>query len=216
MYIIKMEIDRQLNTVARETVYQGEIDVHTLCFILPKIYGNQTIADCSVLMRALLPDGTRCARELTASKKAYEDNYLIYSTKFDSSLTRLAGEVKLWLSIISTKDNLVLRSDKAFINIAPAKDGIDWLPEDVNPIGIIESQIAELKAGKADGIGYDDESESIFLTADGNVIGSDLSASSFIGDNLSVLSALNDAGLVAPIADTDGTVLTDGSNVYIY
>lgn len=34
--------------------------------------------------------------------------------------------------------------------------------------------------------------------------------------NAAVLSALNDAGLVSPIADADGAVLTDGSNVYIY
>lgn len=34
--------------------------------------------------------------------------------------------------------------------------------------------------------------------------------------NAAVLSALNDAGLVAPIANADGAVLTDGDSVYIY
>lgn len=75
MYVIKMNDDKSLETTVEATIYQNEKNADTLVFLLPRLYEEVNLADCIVLLRYLLPDGTGKSEELEMSPVPYNQNY---------------------------------------------------------------------------------------------------------------------------------------------
>lgn len=212
MNIFKMTDNKSLITTAHNTIYQSEDNVHALRFILPTMYGNHNLSDCSILLRMLLPNGTGRAQEITASKQVYNDNYLIYSLKLSSCLTHCAGEIKVWLSIISADGKTLLRTGTATIDIVPVKDIVDCLPEDDrSTLDSIEAKIAKLEAEKADNISYDDENGSITLTAQGSAIGDKFNVDAWNDDGFIDFDRALDAEISGGYANEQKEVSAGGS-----
>lgn len=172
MYAIKMNEDKSLVTTIQSTIYQNEKNADTLVFLLPKYYEEENLADCAVLLRYLLPDGTGKSEKLKIEPEPYNDNYYRYRLSITSTLTETVGTVELWLEIINMYDNLVLKSGTVFIKITPSKDITDYLSsKDLNQLDHLAAQIESLKFGKADGLSYDNETCQLQLTSNGTPIG---------------------------------------------
>lgn len=173
MHVIKMERDKSLVTTIHATIYQGEKNADTLVFLIPKYYENSNIADCSLLLRYILPgnSGGR-SEELMLEPIPYNDEYYRYHLSVDTKLTAEPGEITLWLSAIDLEDNLVLKSGETTIEVEPAKDIADYLtPEDMDQLDALEAKVRLLEKTKADNMLFDSQSSSIQLYADGAPIG---------------------------------------------
>lgn len=179
MYAIKMNDDKSLATTVQATIYQNEKGADTLVFLLPKYYEEENLADCTVLLRYILPNGIGKSEELEVEPEPYNSRYYRYHLKITSTLTETAGEIEVWLSIINMYDNLVLKSGETIIQITPAKDITDYLAsEDLNQLDRLAAQVKELELNKADGISYDNKTRILQLTSGNAMIGNKVSVPS--------------------------------------
>lgn len=172
MYVIKMDENRTLVTTVHEPIYQGDSNSVTIQFILPKLYGNVSISDCSVLLRYILPNGFKKTNEISLSSNQYNEDYLSYSLTLDSSFTDIAGDIECWISIISLNDNLVLKTGSAFIDVTPQKDPERFLSnKDRELISDVTDRVSKLEREKADNLAYDSATKNLHLTSGGVTVG---------------------------------------------
>ncbi|MCM1224804.1 MAG: hypothetical protein NC548_61180 [Lachnospiraceae bacterium] len=172
MYVIKMNDDKSLETTVETTIYQNEKNADTLVFLLPRLYEEVNLADCVVLLRYLLPDGTGKSEELEMALIPYNQNYYRYNLKMNTRLTAEAGTIELWLCALSLYDDVVLKTGTATIEVTPVKEIMDYLaPEDLNQLDRLTLKVKHLEQKKADNIAVNEEGNTIQLTANGTLIG---------------------------------------------
>lgn len=172
MYAIKMNDDKSLITTIKATIYQHEKNTDTLVFLLPQTYEQIDIANCTTLIRYILPNGVGKSEELEMDPEPYK-TYYKYRLKVTSSLTNVAGKIELWLSAIDLQDNLVFKSGTVNIEILPSKDISDYFSdEDMDQLDKLNTKIAMLEQSKADSIVYNGDEKQLQLTANGSLIGS--------------------------------------------
>lgn len=172
MYAIKMNDDKSLITTIKATIYQHEKNADTLVFLLPQTYEQIDLANCTTLIRYILPNGVGKSEELEMDPEPYK-TYYKYRLKITSSLTNVAGKIELWLSSIDLQDNLVFRSGAVNIEILPSKDISDYFSdEDMDQLDKLNTKIAMLEQNKADSIVYNGDEKQLQLTANGALIGS--------------------------------------------
>lgn len=172
MYVIKMNGDKTLQTTIYANIYQGEKNADMLVFLIPKLYGNQNVADCELLMRYILPSGYGCSEALELALEPYNDNYYRYNLQINSKLTELAGDIELWLSAVSLHDNIIFKTDSLTLPIQPAKDIEDYLsPEHRDQLNKLSAKVSKLESEKADNIFYDEDEQYLQLLANGDPVG---------------------------------------------
>ena len=100
MYAIKMEDTKELITTIHGTIYQNEKNADTLVFLLPRVYDETDMADCTVLMRYVLPSGSGRSEEIEMDPVPYSDEYYRYRLKLTTKFTSEFGTVMLWLTAL--------------------------------------------------------------------------------------------------------------------
>lgn len=175
MYVIKMNSDKTLQTTIHSNIYQGESNSDTLVFLVPKLYGNQNLAECDLLLRYILPSGYGKSEALEIDLEPYNADYYRYNLKFETKLTEIAGDIELWLTAVSISDNIVFKTGSAYLTILPAKDIADYLdPESRDQLDKLSAKVSKLESEKADNIFYDEKEKFIQLSATGKPIGDKL------------------------------------------
>ena len=91
MYI-KMNDDKSLIITVKTTIYRGEGNADMITFLIPKNYNGINIADCSVLMRYVEPDGNGKSEALRLVPEMYK-NYYQFSTVVDTGITKEVGDI---------------------------------------------------------------------------------------------------------------------------
>lgn len=175
MYAIKMNADKTLQTTIHANIYQGEKNADTLVFLVPKLYGNQNVSECDLLMRYILPSGYGRSEALELALEPYNSDYYRYNLKLTTKLTELAGDIEIWLSAISLNDNVVFKTDSVEVTILPSKDITDYLnPESRDQLDMLSAKVSKLESEKADNIFYDEKEKYIQLSSTGKPIGDKL------------------------------------------
>ena len=64
MYAIKMNDDKSLTTTIKSTIYQYEKNADTLVFLVPMSYEDINLANCTMLLRYIAPNGIGKSEEL--------------------------------------------------------------------------------------------------------------------------------------------------------
>jgi len=95
LYAIKMNNDKSLVTTVHAMIYQNECNADTLVFVIPKTYDNIEMANCSMLMRYILPDGVGKSEEIEMDPIPYNSEYYVYRLKAGSRFTKIAGKIEL-------------------------------------------------------------------------------------------------------------------------
>lgn len=184
MYVIKMNADKTLQTTIHANIYQGEKNADMLVFLIPKLYGNQNVADCDLLMRYILPSGYGRSEALELALEPYNSNYYRYDLKLDTKLTELAGDIEIWLSAISLNDNVVFKTGSVELTILPSKDITDYLnPKSRDQLDKLSEKVSKLESEKADNIFYDENGDYLQLSSNGSAIGNKVDMSKVKGDD---------------------------------
>lgn len=184
MYVIKMNADKSLQTTIHANIYQGEKNADTLVFLIPKLYGNQNVANCDLLMRYILPSGYGRSEALELALEPYNSDYYRYDLKLDTKLTEFAGDIEIWLSAISLNDNVVFKTGSVELSILPSKDIADYLdPKSRDQLDKLSEKVSKLEVEKADNIFYDEEDNYLQLSSNGSAIGNKIDMSKVKGDD---------------------------------
>lgn len=172
MYAIKMENDKSLTTTIHSTIYQGERDADTLVLVIPKQYEDQNLADCTILLRYILPDNTGHSEELEMYPIPHNKEYNQYRLGVGSEFTAHPGRITLWLTAVDFNDNVVLHTGEAIVEITPHKVIEDYLPpERVNQLDKIMLQLKNISDGGANGLSYDEAAKTVQLLYNGAPLG---------------------------------------------
>lgn len=170
MYI-KMNDDKTLVITVPTTIYRGEKNADLITFLVPAEYEGKLVADCSVVMRYILPGGAGHSDALVYRPEMYK-NYLQYSTPVNTRLTAETGVITLWLTGFDMDDNVVFKTGEVPVQIVASKDITAYLPpEDADQLDKLSAQIAALERTKADNLTFHAEDKTIQLVADGAEIG---------------------------------------------
>lgn len=172
MYAIKMRSDKELETTVHCTIYQGEKNSDALVFLVPREYNGYNIAECTMLLRYILPDGTGRSEKLDMYPLPYNDDYYKFQLSVDSRFTECPGDIELWLSALNFTDEIILKSGTTEVSVTGSKNIVNYLPpEDLDQLDRMAAQIDRLEKNKADNLLYDSEQMALQLTSNGDLIG---------------------------------------------
>lgn len=172
MYVIKMDEAKVLVTTIYASIYEGEKNADVLVFLLPKTNGQVDLANASMFLRYVSPDGVGHSEALDMYPLPYSDTYYQYRLSIGSKLTSQAGTVELWLTAMDTKDDVIMKTSALMLEIKPAKSIEPYLPsESKDQLEQMEGRIAQLAKEKADNLVYDSETRRLQLTAENALIG---------------------------------------------
>lgn len=172
MYAIKLTEDKVLETTVFSTIYRGEKDADVLVFLIPKTYGEVSLANCTVLLRYILPNGTGVSEKLAMYPLPYNKEYYQFKLGVDSRFTDKAGDIELWLTVIDMADEVVLKTGSTVVTITPCKEIDDYLPpSSLGQLDQMALKLEKMQKSKADSLTYDKERRALQLTADGVEIG---------------------------------------------
>ena len=172
MYVINMESDKTLVTTVHATIYQGDTNADVMTFLVPLEYDGTSIADCAMLLRYILPDGSGVSEELEMYPLPYSTSYYQYKLPIGSRLTAKAGDIELWLTAMDTAESVLFRTSSATVTISKAKNIEDYMSDgERDQLTKLASRIDALQKGKADSLSYDSSTRKLNLTAQGAAIG---------------------------------------------
>ena len=173
MYAIKMNSDKTLVTTVHATIYQHEKNADTLIFIVPRYYEGTNLADCSLMLKYILPDGSGKSEELEMDPIPYNKDYYRYHLKVNTRFTAVPGEIVLWLSAMNVYDNVILKSSETEVEITPSKNISDYMnTEDMDQLDKLTITVARLESEKADDLLYSEVKDE-----DGNITEANLQLS---------------------------------------
>lgn len=218
MYVILICDDNSLMTTKRERIMQRSKLVDELQFLVPQFYKEQDMSEYTVQLEYILPCSKKyCTEILELSDEKYED-HLKYTLPFDTKLTSEAGEIEIQLTFVKAELNedgkgiqRVRKTSATRINIIPISAWSDIIPD--SALSAIDERLIKLDAqmrglndymdvldnNQVDNLVYDDESDTLQLTAKG--IG--------VGDKVSVKEMLDDGTPVVDLNSSSGGSSTD-------
>lgn len=217
MYVILVNDDDTLYGSHKERIMQRSKLVDDLVFVVPQIYRKKhDMANATVMMEYLLPASKRYKTEfLVLSDERYKDCFLQYKLPIDTAITSESGSVELQLTFayVELDENgkgiqRVRKTSPTVIEIVPISAWADIIPDEVlSPLDQrILKQDAQIRAladlanilndNQVDNLVYDENSDTLHLSAKGVRV----------GDKVSVKDMMDDG---IPIVDLDSN---DGSN----
>jgi hypothetical protein len=190
MYTILVTDSNELVTTMKERIMQRSKLVDNLHFLVSPTYKGHDMSNFTVMMEYITPVGREYKTELLTKSDALYKDMLEYRVPFDTCLTKEPGKVEVQLTF--TKVTLdadggskqqVRKTSPATITIVPISAWSDIVPD--SALSALDQRLVMLDAyagqladlgqymfeNKADNIMYDEESQYIQLTANGEPIG---------------------------------------------
>lgn len=192
MYTILVNSDNSLLVTNKETIMQRSKMVDKLVFMVEQSYNEiSDLANSTVLLEYLRPVSKKYETEiLTLSNERYKDQYIQYFLPFDTNFTAEAGDLEIQLTFVQTEIDTngnsiqrVRKTKTTNIHITPISAWSDIIPD--SALSAIDQRLIKIDAQiramdemnqiamdeKADGIIYNNETNELQLTSNGEVIG---------------------------------------------
>lgn len=208
MYVILVNNDDTLYGSHKERIMQRSKLVDTLCFIVEPIYRNtHDMTNASVVLEYVLPISRKYDTiNLVLSEERYGDGYLQYKLPFDTNLTSEAGKVELQLTFAYVELDVngksiqrVRKTSPTIIEIIPITAWSDIIPD--SALSALDQRIlkqdAQIRAladlantldnNQVDNLVYDNNAETLQLSAKGVGIGNKISVRDMIDDGIPVV-----------------------------
>ena len=172
MYAIKMETDHSLTTTVHSTIYQGDKNADTLVFVVPRTVDEVNMADCTLLLRYILPNGAGHSEELAMYPIPHNRDYLQFRLGVASRFTEQPGNIELWLTAVDFNDDVVFRTGTAQVEIAQHIRIENYMPpESLDQLDKLSAKVTALEKGRVNNLKYDEENDTLQLVADGIPVG---------------------------------------------
>ncbi len=226
MYTILVCEDNSLYGSHKERIMQRSKLVNSMSFIVDPIYKGIDMTNASVVLEYLLPISKKYETEyLTLSDERYNDCFLQYKLPFDTKITSEHGSVELQLTFayadLDENGNGVQRVRKTSattIEIIPISAWSDIIPD--NALSALDQRIIKLDAQMrglndyveaiegnvniVDNLVYNDEEETLQLSAKGVGVGDKVSVKDMLDEGSPVVD-LNSKPENKPDNDDEST-----------
>ena len=214
MYFVVMQEDRSLIATKTVPIYQRETNVVTLCFLIPPTITENgsrcNVAEYLCVLKMKTPDGKILTRLLTANEEPYKDR-LRFETPVTADMTAVAGQITTYLTFLKVSENEsglqkehVFHSGNVNITVNPKEEFV-FIPDKSlqafdqlmlqtqAKLDKLEDIAESIETQKADNIVLNPETNEIYLTSNGEIIGNKITV-----DELSdvIVDATMDEGLV--------------------
>mgnify|MGYP001055722476 CR=1 FL=1 len=220
MYVILVNDDNTLYGSHKEKIIQREKLFNKMCFLVAPYYNGYDMSQCTVTLRYLLPISREFRTETLALSEDKYEEYLKYVLPINTDLSKEHGDIEMNLTftMLDTDDdgNIVQRVRKTtngIITITPIPNWDSVIPDaslmaldqrilkQDAQIKALESLASALDTNQVDNLVYDDESDTLQLTARGIGVGDKVSVKEMLDDGTPVVD-LN-SGFGGSGADTD-------------
>lgn len=167
--------EKELITTVRGTIYQNEKRADTLVFLIPQKYEDRDMADCTMLLRYVLPSGSGRSEEIEMDPEPYDDSYYRYRLKLSTRFTSEDGTITLWLTAVGLDNQVVLETGEASVTVRQRKNIDDYLSDkDKSKIEQLDEKVSQLQKDKADGLTYDKETRKLQLLSGDVTVGNEV------------------------------------------
>lgn len=212
-YTILVCDDNSLYGSCKNKIMQKEKLVNRLWFLVPPHYNGYDMSQFTVTMRYVLPISKEFITEtLILAEDKYEE-YLKYVLPIDTNLTKEWGEIQLNLTftMVDTDDDgstvqRVRKTDNYLLNIAQLPDWDTLVPDAA--LSALDQRILKqdaqiraladvaniLDSVKADNLVYNDDEETLQLSARGVGIGNKVSVRDMLDDGIPVVDLDGNSG----------------------
>lgn len=190
MYTILLNESNELTTSVRERIMQRSKLVDSLHFLVDPIYKGIDMSDFTVMMEYVLPVSREYKTEILVKSDALYKNKLEYKLPIDTNLTKEAGKIEVQLTFIKVELDAdgnpiqrVRKTSPTTITIVPISAWSDMIAD--SALTALDQRLIQVDAAiaavndmnnylsdtKADNVVFDKKTNTLQLTANGNVIG---------------------------------------------
>lgn len=193
MLYIKLNEDMSLTVTANEPIYRGDNLSRKAAFLIPATVGEVDMLTSAVFLTYIRADGTPDIEILERGEEAYNEDYYRYTFPITSRLSAFAGEVVLWLEIYSGEQTppVIAKSGECVLRVRQSRctgelisngkmTALYQMYAKLTEQGAQIEDINEELSGKADGLIYDAENETLQLSSGGEEIGESVSMSAMV------------------------------------
>lgn len=184
MYTILVNDDNTLQTSVRKRILQGSSNVDYLHILVTPTYGNINISELTAILTYILPESkTRNTITLAPSEELYKDR-IEYKLVFNEHFTSEVGDIKCWVSFKNTENTVIRKTTMGVITILPVEKS--------------ENEENIPTTTSIDNIYLDKETNELYLTSNGMVVGDKISLDD-LGDT--IVESTSNEGLVTVITE---------------
>lgn len=128
MYTIVMQDNKELLATVKTNIFEKEAKVDTLRFLIPPVYDDYDLSQCTVLIKYVTPDRKNRAEKLIQQEELYK-GFLDYRLDINTDVTSLPGDVDIRLTFIHVDKSSspeivtqVLHTGNITITVEPLKN----------------------------------------------------------------------------------------------
>ena len=214
-YVILINDENELYGSRKERIMQRSSGVDSLIFVTDYLYKNtHDMTNAIVMLEYVLPCSKRYKSEiLELSEERYNDCFLQYKLPFNTKLTSEAGKIELQVTFAYTEMDAdgnicqrVRKTSPTTIEIIPISAWSDLVPDELlTPIDqrlimlnaqmkAIDEYIDILNENQVDDLVYDDNKETLQLSANGKGVGTKVSVRDMLDDGIPVVDLDSNSG----------------------
>lgn len=184
MYTILIQDDNTMHASVRKRIMQGSKNIDTLRFLIKPMYNEIDISDFKMILTYILPiSKERKTLTLTKSEELYKDRLEYKIPISDENFTSEAGDIEMWITI-KNEDEVIRYTTSTILHIYEREESsVDPIEPTVIPT--------------VDNIYLDKNTNEIYLTANGNVVGGTIS----INELTNTIVDNDNNGLIKVITD---------------
>ena len=197
MYTVKINDDNTVSIVAKQRIVQFSKLVDELYFIVPKLYNGYEMKNFEFWMLFKPTDGHEFKMELLKLvDENYKNDYLRYTTDFDTNLTKDAGTIEIQLKFVNEEMNSDGQVDNWFVAPDSALDTLtQLLLANRQNVQALKDIAEALYNTKADDLVIDKIAKKLKVSANGVAVGEGVNLAD-LGDEV---AEANDNGLIKVI-----------------
>lgn len=214
-YVILINDDNELYGSHKERIMQRSTGVDSLVFVVNPIYKNTyDMTNATVMLEYVLPCSKRYRSEiLELSEERYNDCFLQYKLPFTTKLTSEAGKIELQVTFAYTEMDAdgnihqrVRKTSPTTIEVIPISSWSDLVPDELlTPLDqrvimlsaqakAIDEYLDILNENQVDDLVYDDDNETLQLSANGVGVGTKVSVRDMLDEGTPVVDLNSESG----------------------
>lgn len=231
-YVILINDENELYGSHKERIMQRSSGVDSLVFVTNYLYKNTyDMTNATVMLEYVLPCSKRYRSEiLELSEERYNDCFLQYKLPFTTKLTSEAGKIELQVTFAYTEMDAdgnihqrVRKTSSTTIEVIPISAWSDLVPDELfTPLDqrlimlnaqtkAIDEYLDVLNDNQVDDLVYDDDNETLQLSAKGRGVGTKVSVRDMLDEGSPVVDLNSESNSDSDSNKDDSD--NDGDNV---
>lgn len=196
MIYIKLDDDMNLIVTQNEPIYRGDNLNQKIIYLIPEMIGEIDALNATLFLCYVRADNVADIVTLERMDGKYNDAYYQYALPVTCRMSKCAGSVCSWLSIMSGSVNnpRIAKSGECVLVVEESKNMDDYICDhQLSAIYALQKQVAETDASvdalddalgqKGDTLCYDTDKQTLQLMSEGKPVGEAIDMSKMVNED---------------------------------